>query len=365
MPRKRNASTDTVMVENPLQLGGIRTGSLDYPNPMGGRSCRVAFIDTGSGLRFTVALDRGGDIVEAFFNQHSLAYLTPNDYVPPSHAYHRDREWLASWPGGLVTTCGPRYCGGPREEDGVAVSQHGHHSNTPAAVEMVLNPDPARGKREMLLSMVIRDARMFGPHFEVRRQIQCALGAPEIVLHDHVINRGNTRVAHNWLYHVNVGWPLLAPGSRFIYAGGLDASWNLPDKLTAKAIDRLKTATPPLPDHVGPGERGVIVQTRSDRDGRSHCGVINRVLGLGLELEYDTAMLPRMANWQHFGPGGSYVAGIEPFYGSLMGKARDANPLAPQWLDPGQSRHYRMILRVHHTRQSLAAFAKLDGPVTV
>ncbi len=359
--------TAPLLHDNPLQAGGIRTGSLDHPNPMGGQSCRVAFVDTGSGLRFTVALDRGGDIVEAFFNQHSLAYLTANDYAPPSHAYHRGLDWLIGWPGGLVTTCGPRYVGAPRDEDGVAVSLHDHYSNTPAAVEMVLNPDPLRNKREMLLSMVIRDSRMFGPHLEVRRQIQCALGVPEIVIHDHVTNRGDTRVAHNWLYHVNVGWPLLAPASRFVYRGRLDTTWGLPDKLTAAALEKLKTVPAPLSRHAGAGEHGLIVQTAADRDGRSHVGIVNRKLGLALELEYDADALPRLANWHHFGPatpgGASYVAGIEPFHGSLLGKAKDQSPLADQWLEPGQSQRYQLILRIHHTRPTLAAFASHDGAV--
>jgi len=92
--------------EQVLQLGGIRTGTLDYPNPLGGQSCRVAHIDTGSGLRVLVLLDRGGDLGEASFKESNLAYLTQNGYKPPSHAYPQGNEWLASWPGGLLTTGG-------------------------------------------------------------------------------------------------------------------------------------------------------------------------------------------------------------------------------------------------------------------
>jgi len=34
--------------ENALQAGGIRTGTLDHPNPNDGQHCRVAFVDTRS-----------------------------------------------------------------------------------------------------------------------------------------------------------------------------------------------------------------------------------------------------------------------------------------------------------------------------
>src|SRR6187401_69124 len=98
---------DLAKFENALQLGGIRTGTLDAPGAGGGCATRVALFDTGSGLRFTVALDRGGDIVDASFGATALAYLSPGGLVPPSPAYHVGAEWLRGWAGGLVTSCGP------------------------------------------------------------------------------------------------------------------------------------------------------------------------------------------------------------------------------------------------------------------
>src|SRR6185503_6601393 len=109
---------DPKKFENVHQIGGIRMGRLDSPGAGGADGTRVALIDTGSGFRFTVALDRGGDVVDASYNQFGLAYLSPNGLRPPSHAYHFENEWLRNWPGGLVTTCGPEYIGGSRLENG-------------------------------------------------------------------------------------------------------------------------------------------------------------------------------------------------------------------------------------------------------
>ncbi|MCE9590328.1 MAG: aldose 1-epimerase family protein [Planctomycetes bacterium] len=363
---------DTDKFENVHQVGGITTATLDHPG-LGGvtRGTRVAFVNTGAGLRFTVALDRGGDIVDASFNQHSLAYLSPNGMRPPSHAYHHGLDWLRGWAGGLVTTCGPQYIGGPREEDGATTSLHGHHSNSPAAVEMILNPDPHRGRREMLLSMVVRDSRMFGPVVEVRRQIQCALGVPEIIIHDHVTNRGNTRCAHHWLYHVNLGYPLLDRGAKHIYRGPAEF-WEMPAppgesiirRIGQAAMNRIKTATGPLDAHRGSGERGLIVRVKPARDGMCHVGLVNAKLNLGFELIYPAKALPRLANWQHFGPGGSYVSGIEPFSGSLLGKARDKFPGAEQYLEPGESRRYQLTIRVHNDKAGIKGLMSHDGEVS-
>lgn len=363
-------NADPAKFENPLQLGGIRTGMLDAPGAGGGRAVRVALFDTGSGLRFTVALDRGGDIVDASFNQFALAYLTPNGLVPPDHGYHTGVEWLRGWAGGLVTTCGPEYMGGPREVDGVMTSLHGRHSGQSAQLELLRNPDPHHGRHEMELGLRMCDSRMFGPVLEVRRAIRCTLGVPEIRIGDTVTNRGDTRVAHHWLYHCNLGWPLLGQGARFVYRGRAEY-WVVPpppgqdilQPLSAVAMNRLKRVPDSLREHAGMAERGLIVETEADRDGWCRVGLVNDRIKLALEISYPKKALPRMANWQHYGPRGCYVSGLEPFSGSLLGRARDGHRLAEQFLEPGAAKSYHLKIRVLTGAGQLADLIRCDGPV--
>ncbi len=349
--------------EHPLQLGGIRTGTLDFPNPSGGRSCRVAHVDTGAGLRYVVAIDRGGDIVEASHRGINLVFLTPNDYAPPGHAYQRDAEWLASWPGGLLTTCGPQHIGHPRVEDGVPVSLHGHHSNTPAAVIAVHNPDPQRERFDFQLVMRVRDARMFGPTVEVERTVSGRLGEPVIRIVDQVINRSDRPCSHSLLYHVNPGYPLLDEGARLIYRGRAHVAAGGPRPRSRAAWQRCKLVPAAIPEHIGSSERVILVDLDADDAGIAHVGLINRRLGLGLELEYPLAELPRFANWHHYGPTGCYVTGIEPFNGTMVGGDKDPHPRARQTLDPGESRVYHLTLRLHDRRDTIAALAACDGPL--
>ncbi len=369
----RNAPTfDTNKFENVHQIGGIRLGTLDAGSGSGGGGAtgpasRVALFNTGAGLRFVVALDRGGDIVDAAFNQYSLAYLSPNGLLPPNHAYNSGTEWLAGWPGGMVTTCGPQHIGGPREEDGVKTSLHGHYSNLPAGLEAIINPDPHHGSYYMALVLHARDSRMFGPVIDIRRRITCRLGLPEFSITDEVTNRGYQRVPHHWLYHVNFGYPLIDQGTRLVYRGKADQFWDaprVPDEMPSAArLDALKNVPGPLKEHAGTGERGTILHVSPDRRGLCHVGAINHKLNLALELEYPAACLPRLANWQHFGPGGSYVTGLEPFAGSLFGKAKDPDPAANQYLQPGESRSYGITLRVRSGAEGVGALAKYDGAV--
>ena len=257
--------------------------------------------------------------------------------------------------------------GGPRTEDGYETGLHGHHSNTPAAVEMVINPDPHRGRHEMLITMTVRDTCMFEPAIEVRRTIVATLGVPEIRLFDEVTNRGNTRSAHHWLYHVNLGYPLLNAGAQFVFKGRaryIQAPAPRGKGPTEAELNRMKKAVGNLPAHAGSGERCLIVEQPGDRRGEAHVGLVNSALGLGIELSYPTEALPRLTNWQHFGPRGTYVSALEPFSGSLLGKANDDHPTAEQYLRPGQTRRYQLTIRVLDTPAALRALVRHDGAVT-
>jgi hypothetical protein len=60
-------------ISNAAQLGGIETSVID--NGLG-RGTRIAWINTGTGLRYKVVIDRAMDIADALYNQHSLAWLS-------------------------------------------------------------------------------------------------------------------------------------------------------------------------------------------------------------------------------------------------------------------------------------------------
>jgi hypothetical protein len=374
MPSSLNRSTPRQVaspkVEYALQLGGIRTGSLDAPSAGGGPGVRVALVDTGSGLRFTVALDRGGDIIDATYNDCALAYLSPNGLMPPNAAFHRENEWLRNWPGGLVTTCGPEYIGGSRTEDGTITTLHGRFSNTPATGVSVTNPDPRQGRVEMALAFVIRVTRVFGPSFEIRRRLSCTLGRPEVLIEDEVENIGDISTVHHWLYHCNLGYPLLDEGARFVYRGRA-RYWIAPppsgedivQPLSAGAMNRLKRVPKPLSEHAGAGERGLVVELDAEKDGLCCIGLVNTRRQLGLQLSFPHTALPRLAHWQHYGPRGCYVSGLEPFRGSLLGSARENDTAFHPKLRPGERRRYQLRLTVLRGATELKQLLKKDGPL--
>src|SRR4028118_2162931 len=125
-------------ISNHAQLGGIETSVLDN-GP--GRGTRIAWINTGTGLRYKVVIDRAMDIADAFYNQHSLAWLSHGGISFPQPFSHRGIDWLRTFGGGLVTTCGLDHVGGPESDGSGERGLHGQISNTPAEIETIRQPD--------------------------------------------------------------------------------------------------------------------------------------------------------------------------------------------------------------------------------
>lgn len=146
-------------------VGGIETSVTD-DGP--GRGNRVAWVNTGSGLRFKVVIDRGLDIVDAFYNEHSLAWLSHGGITGPQPHANSGIEWLYSFAGGLVTTCGLTHVGGPNEDAPMNRGLHDRVSNLRGAVESIIQPDPVEGRLEMSIMGVVKHSMVFGPNLEMR-----------------------------------------------------------------------------------------------------------------------------------------------------------------------------------------------------
>ncbi len=95
-------------------MGGIETSVLDN-GP--GRGSRIAWINTGTGLRYKVLIDRAMDIADAFYNQHSLAWLSHVGVTGPQPFSDKGIDWLRTFGGGLLVTCGLSHVGGPESDE--------------------------------------------------------------------------------------------------------------------------------------------------------------------------------------------------------------------------------------------------------
>ncbi|HYH56405.1 MAG TPA: aldose 1-epimerase family protein, partial [Anseongella sp.] len=319
-----------------------------------GRGSRIAWINTGSGLRYKVLVDRAMDISDAFYNRHGLAWLSHLGVTPPEPFSGTGMGWLRTFGGGLLTTCGLSHVGGPETDQYGERGLHGFISNTPAEIESVIQPDPAAGKLEMSITGTVKESRPFGPCLELKRTISGTVGRASIRIRDKVSNRGNTPAPHMLLYHCNFGWPLVDEGADIVWKGG----WQPREKGGARIFregNTFRKCPAPMEEHSGTGEEAAFIDIEPDAAGRCTCGLYNSRLGIALALKFSKAQLPWLINWQHWGRG-EYVTGLEPATNPPIGQAaaRQRNELIQ--LAPGESREYDLEIELLDKEEEINEF---------
>lgn len=329
-------------ISHPLQIGGIETSVLDNG---AGRGVRIAWINTGSGLRYKVVIDRGLDIAEAFYNQHGLAWISRAGIRPPEQAAMSGMEWLRNWGGGLVTTCGISYMGSPESDEFGERGLHGRISNIPAEIISVNQPDPQNGQLDFSISGIVRESRVFGPHLELERTISGTLGIPEIHISDRVTNRGNEPAPHMLLYHCNMGWPLIDAGTRLNWTGTWKSRGNKFDDEIFREGGNFRECQEPMDTHEGGGEACAFIDIDPDQAGYCHCSAFNPTLGICLEIRFRKDQLPWLINWQHWGKG-EYVTALEPGTNLTVGQSKARKDGTLIILAPGESREYELRLKI-------------------
>ncbi|PRY02927.1 galactose mutarotase-like enzyme [Pontibacter ummariensis] len=327
---------------NPAQVGGIETSVIDNGH---GRGTRIAWVNTGTGLRYKVVIDRAMDVADAFYNQHSLAWLSYLGVTPPEPFSNRGADWLRTFGGGLLVTCGLTHTGGPEADAYGERGLHGQVSNIPAEIESVIQPDPLVGKMEMSITGRIKQTQLFGPNLELRRTISGKIGQATLTIHDEVINRGNTPAPHMLLYHFNFGWPLIDAGTDIIWQGEWRSREGEPNNIIFREGNNFRKCPSPLTEHNGTGEEAAFINVTPNKAGQCICGFHNSKIGVALTLRFQKEQLPWLTNWQHWGEG-EYVTGLEPGTNPPIGQAKAREQGELIYIAPGECRTYDLEIEV-------------------
>jgi len=319
------------------QLARIRTSVLDDGR---GRGIRIADIDNGSGLRFTVLLDRGMDIGDASFNGIPFAYQTP---VGPVHSAYYEADglrWLRSFGGGLLTGCGLSNVGNPEREEGMRVDGplglHGRLSNTPAE-EVSVCKEWRDGKYTLSVSGTMREVSFFGDNLELKRTISTAMGDNSITISDEVANRGVRSAPLMILYHINAGFPLL---SETAVVEGKVVETMPRTSNAAEGIGAWNICQTPTGGYV---EQCFFHDVEADADGMARMTLRNPESGLALEVAYRKAELPFFTQWKMMGEQ-EYVMGLEPANCHPDGQAAEKDKGTLKVIGPDERMDFKTVL---------------------
>lgn len=325
-------------IANHHQIGGIETFIIDNG---AGKGSRIAWINTGGGLRFKVLIDRAMDIGEASLRQYNLSWLShKGTALSPASAMPSPNRWLDLFGGGLLTTCGLTHIGKAETDIYGERELNGSIGFQPAEIISVIQPDLTQDKPEMKLIGLIKESTPFGYQLELKRTISCKLGENSIQIEDIVTNTGNTVTPHMLLYHCNFGWPLVDEEAE-IYWNGTVESRGLPaDDLLFKTGD-FRHFRKPVEPNEKEGDACGFIDAIPDKDGLCRCGIINRKIGTAVQISYNPLQLPQLTNWQRWIKN-EYAVAIEPGTNTPSGQAKARNDRQLIFLAPGESKRYQL-----------------------
>lgn len=316
------------------------------------RGVRCLEFRTGSGLRFTVLVDRAMDIAECEHNGRAVGWHSPSGFRNPAlHEYEGEGGlgWFRSM-SGLLITCGldhtlfmhddpaGHYFYGPREK--VSSSLHGRVGTIPARLTgygETWNGDDC----VLWAEGVVQQSTVFGEDLHLIRRIEADVGGDEIRLIDRVVNHGFYRTPHMYCYHINVSHPVLAEGSRYV-APIRDVIWAAHADSYRDQRTGYRTLPAPI---VNFHEQVWQHDMAPDADGKVSVAVVNEAIGFGLEVQTRKDQFPAMYEWQNL-HAGHYAVGIEPSTNHVLGKefARERGELI--WLEHGDERRYDSVFRI-------------------
>jgi hypothetical protein len=307
------------------------------------RGVRVLEFRTGSGLSFEVLVDRAFDIGRCEYAGRSLAWSSPTGFVGPWYFEAEEFGFFRSFGAGLLTTCGLDHAFGPEEDTaeqyrypGKATERYGLHgriSNTPGRLV-------AYGERwdgddcTLHAEGEVVQAAVFGEQLLLHRSIEARVGESRLSIRDRVANLGHHPTPHMFLYHVNIGWPIVDEAAELV-APVLDVA----PRGDYSADDYQRLGGPVA----GFLEQAFEQRLAAETDGLVPVGVVNRAIGLGAYQVFNQRELPYHVVWKMLGEA-TYVVGIEPSTNRLDGRlgARSRGELIE--LEAGESRTYSLEL---------------------
>ncbi len=132
-----------------------------------------------------------------------------------------------------------------------------------------------------------------------------------------------------------------------------------PDSLEWFSRKDFRRAVVPQEAHRGGGEACAYIDSVTGRDGVVTAGVVNEKRRLGVKIEFDIRQFPRMVNWQHWGPSGSYVGALEPANGGVEGRVADRQRGWHDSLEPDETRDYWCRITATNDERELRSLLKL------
>jgi len=296
------------LVGNMQQLAYVRP--IEYHE---GRAAGLKAYDIKNGeMSLRILTDKCLDIGELSYKGLNINFLSKPGLIGRNHYDTNGQEALRSIMGGFLFTCGLENICAPCNIGGKDYPMHGRIRTTPA--EHVSAFAGWHGDDYIIsVSGEMREAELFGENLVLRRTIKTKLGEDSIIIRDELENHSFRPEPMMLLYHFNVGYPLLAPGTKIV----IPSKKVTPrDSVSEPYTDRWNVMDEPKPNEP---EHVFIHDLKTDKYGNTYAAVINEEIEMGVLLEFNQKYLPYFMEWKSTASG-DYALGLEPSNSSVYGR---------------------------------------------
>jgi hypothetical protein len=281
-------------------------------------------VNNGIGLDFVVLTDRGMDIGELYFKGELISYMSETGVVNPCYFNEKGDQWLRSFGGGFLVTCGLTQVGEPCSFNGENYGLHGNISNIPASEVSYCNRILGQNGYVTIRGEV-HQAKHQGENLLLDRTIKVNNLENKLLINDRICNNGLVSQPLMILYHYNFGFPFLRPGFKILADIDINESIGLDEYSRANIHTYNDFYTPramredlTIAHRLKTGQ--VVLQGKTSK----------------IKLLYNTEHLPFMGQWKHLCKR-EYVLGIEPCNNHIKGIAYENDNSTLRYIKPDET----------------------------
>ncbi len=286
----------------PSQLCTLRRVTVNEGKAKG---TEIIEVRTAGGLELDVLPDAGLDIGQCRYRGINMSWMSKNGYDSPAAISPYETEFVNTFPGGLLYTCGLRSAGPANRDNGEWHPLHGRYHSL--AAEQVCAETAGD---EIIIKGVIRETALFAHALEVKRRIRIPVFGASVTVEDTVTNLTPRDEEIMQIYHCNFGYPLLSEKARL----------NLPEE--RETIPRTEFAKTGLGREcqfdapIDSEEERVFFQ-KMKREFWAR--LENPELNVRMTISWSGDTLPILSQWRSMASG-DYVLGLEPTNCYIMGR---------------------------------------------
>ena len=289
-------------IGNPSQLVSVRRVCLTEGRAKG---TGIIEIRTAGGLALDILPDTGLDIGQCRYRGINMSWMSKNGYDSPAVISSHETEFLHTFPGGLLYTCGLRSAG-PANRDGDEWHPlHGRFHGI-AAEQVCAEQDGG----EIVVRGTVRETALFGCSLQLERRISIPAYGSSVTVTDTITNLSPRDEEYMQIYHCNFGYPLLSEKSELILPEERETIPRTP--FAATGLDRQCCFNKPVP-----GEAERVFFQKMKKDFRAE--LRNKDLGIRMTLSWSGDTMPILSQWRCMACG-DYVLGLEPTNCYIMGR---------------------------------------------